>query len=239
MPLLTVFPMPRADSSAACAVKSRSVARLFMVNFAVLFTTLAASALPGTSTAAAATTTSGTILVYGDSLSAAYGIAQERGWVKLLESRLKSEKRNYSVANASISGETTSGGVARMKAALERHKPSITVIELGANDGLRGLPVAEMRRNLNAMIAQATAAGSRVLLVGVKMPPNYGADYNRAFDSAFTDLAKEHKTGLVPFFFAGFADKREYYQPDNLHPTAAAQPILLENVWKALKPMLK
>ena len=159
--------------------------------------------------------------------------------MKLLESRLKSEKRNYSVANASISGETTSGGLARMKAALERHKPSITVIELGANDGLRGLPVAEMRRNLNAMIAQATAAGSRVLLVGVKMPPNYGADYNRAFDAAFTDLAKEHKAGLVPFFFEGFADKREYYQPDNLHPTAAAQPILLENVWKALKPMLK
>jgi acyl-CoA thioesterase I len=183
--------------------------------------------------------TAKTILVYGDSLSAAYGIAQERGWVALLEARLKSERKDYSVANASISGETTSGGLARMKKVLERVKPAITVIELGANDGLRGLPVAEMRKNLEAMIVQAKSAGSRVLLVGVKMPPNYGPDYNRAFDAAFTDLAREHKTGLVPFFFEGFADKRDYYQPDNLHPTAAAQPILLENVWKALKPMLK
>ena len=157
----------------------------------------------------------------------------------LLEARLKREKADYSVANASISGETTSGGLARMKKALERHKPAITVIELGANDGLRGLPVPEMRKNLDAMIAEAKTAGSRVLLVGVKMPPNYGADYNRAFDAAYTDLAKQHKTGLVPFLFEGFANKREYYQPDNLHPTAAAQPILLENVWKVLKPMLK
>ena len=203
-----------------------------MVLFGVLVT-----ALVGAGSATAAGT--GTILVYGDSLSAAYGIAQDRGWVALLENRLKSEKRNYSVANASISGETTSGGLARMKKVLERVKPTITVIELGANDGLRGLPVAEMRRNLNSMIEAARAAGSRVLLVGVKMPPNYGVDYNRAFDAAYTDLAKAHKTGLVPFLFEGFADKREYYQPDNLHPTAAAQPILLENVWKGLKPMLK
>ena len=157
----------------------------------------------------------------------------------LLEARIKREKSNYSVANVSISGETTSGGLSRMKKVLERHKPAITVIELGGNDGLRGLPVAQMRKNLDAMIAEARAAGSRVLLVGVKMPPNYGADYNRAFDAAYTDLAKQHKTGLVPFLFEGFANKREYYQPDNLHPTAAAQPILLENVWKVLKPMLK
>jgi len=181
----------------------------------------------------------GTILVYGDSLSAAYGIAAERGWVALLEARLKREKADYSVANASISGETTSGGLSRFRKVLDQHKPSITVIELGANDGLRGLPVAEMRKNLAAMIAEAKAARSRVVLVGVKMPPNYGQDYNKAFDAAFTDLAKEQKTGLVPFFFEGFADKREFYQADNLHPTAAAQPLLLENVWKALKPMLK
>jgi acyl-CoA thioesterase-1 len=182
---------------------------------------------------------SGTILVYGDSLSAAYGISQDRGWVSLLEARLKGEKRNYSVANASISGETTSGGVSRFKQVLESHKPAITIIELGANDGLRGLPVAQMRKNLDTMIAQARAAGSKVLLVGVKMPPNYGPDYNRAFEAAYLELAREHKTALVPFFFEGFADKREFYQQDNLHPTAAAQPILLENVWKALKPMLK
>ena len=203
------------------------VARMFIVWFAFL-----GSAWAGAAGA-------GTILVYGDSLSAAYGIAAERGWVALLEARLKREKNNYSVANASISGETTSGGLSRFRKVLERHQPSITVIELGANDGLRGLPVAEMRKNLAAMILDAKAANSRVLLVGVKMPPNYGQDYIRSFEAAYTELAEEHKTGLVPFFFEGFGDKREYYQPDNLHPTAAAQPILLENVWKALKPMLK
>lgn len=181
----------------------------------------------------------GTILVYGDSLSAAYGIAQDRGWVALLEARLKRERLNYNVANASISGETTSGGLSRMKGVLERVKPSITIIELGANDGLRGLPVIEMRRNLTEMIAAAKNASSHVLLVGVKMPPNYGEDYNRAFEAAFSGLAKEHKTGLVPFFFEGIADKRAFFQSDNLHPTATAQPILLDNVWKVLKPMLK
>ncbi len=181
----------------------------------------------------------GTILVYGDSLSAAYNIPREQGWVNLLDARLKGDKRNYSVANASISGETTSGGRSRMAKALAKYKPAITIIELGANDGLRGLPVTEMRKNLEAMITQAAAAGSRVVLVGVKMPPNYGPDYNRAFEAAFTDLAKTHKTALVPFFFDGFADKREYYQPDNLHPTSEAQPILLDNVWKVLRPMLK
>ena len=164
-----------------------------MAFLAILVAALAP--LPGVSAAAAG----GTILVYGDSLSAAYGIAQEQGWVKLLEARLKGEKRNYSVANASISGETTSGGLTRMKQALARHKPAITVIELGANDGLRGLPIAQMRKNLGAMIAQVREAGSRVVLVGVKLPPNYGADYNRAFESVFTDLAREHKAGLVPF----------------------------------------
>ena len=121
----------------------------------------------------------------------------------LLEARLKREKSNYSVANVSISGETTSGGLSRLKKVLERYKPAVTVIELGANDGLRGLPVAEMRKNLDAMIGEAKAAGSRVLLVGVKMPPNYGADYNRAFDAAYTELAKQHKTGLVPFSSRG------------------------------------
>ncbi len=181
----------------------------------------------------------GKILVYGDSLSAAYGIARERGWVALLAARLKRERLDYSVANASISGETTSGGLSRLKNVLEREKPSLTIIELGANDGLRGLPVTEMRRNLAQMIELAGRARSRVVLVGVKMPPNYGEDYNKAFEAAFTDLAREHKTGLVPFFFEGFADKRAFFQGDNLHPTAAAQPILLDNVWKALKPMLK
>ena len=206
----------------------------------ILVTALVTALAPAEALAAPALAApAGTILVYGDSLSAAYGIAQERGWVALLEARLKSERLDYSVANASISGETTSGGLARMRKVLERHKPAVTVIELGANDGLRGLPVAQMRKNLNAMIAEAKAVGSRVLLVGIKMPPNYGPDYNRAFDAAYRDLAKEHKTSFVPFLFDGLADRRDFFQPDNLHPTASAQPVLLENVWKALKPMLK
>lgn len=180
----------------------------------------------------------GKILVYGDSLSAAYGIAAEKGWVALLAARLKRERLNYSVANASISGETTRGGLSRLKNVLDREKPSLTIIELGANDGLRGLPVAEMRRNLAEMIGLAKNARSRVILVGVKMPPNYGEDYNKAFEAAYTELAKETKSGLVPFFFEGFAEKRAYFQADNLHPTAQAQPILLENVWKVLRPLL-
>ncbi len=227
MPLFTVFPMPRAERTeaptAAPAALLGSFARLFIV--VVLFWAPAATA--------------GTILVYGDSLSAAYGIAQERSWVALLEARLKREKFDYSVANASISGETSSGGRSRLQKVLAREKPSIVVLELGANDGLRGLPVAEMRRNLAAMIQAAQAAKSRVLLVGVKMPPNYGADYTRAFEAAYTELAKEYKTGLVPFLFEGMAEKRESFQPDNLHPTAEAQPVLLDNVWKGLKPLLR
>lgn len=186
----------------------------------------------------ASSASAGKILVYGDSLSAAYGISQQRSWVTMLATRLKDERLDYSVANASVSGETTRGGLSRMKAVFEREKPSITIIELGANDGLRGLPVAEMKRNLAQMLALAKSAGSKVVLVGMKLPPNYGLDYNTAFEAAFTDLAKEHKAGLVPFFFEGFADKRAYFQPDNLHPTVAAQPLLLENVWKALKPLL-
>ncbi len=180
-----------------------------------------------------------TILVYGDSLSAAYGIARDRGWVNLLEARVKREKPDYSVANASISGETTSGGLSRFAKVLQTHKPAVVVIELGANDGLRGLPVAEMKKNLSAMVQAAQAARAQVLLVGVRMPPNYGPDYERAFEAAYRDLAKAHKTALVPFLFEGFAEKREAFQPDNLHPVEAVQPIMLENVWKGLRPLLK
>ncbi len=215
--------MPRAANTAFRS----AVSGLFIVLFAFLVSGWAPAAHAGK------------ILVFGDSLSAAYGIAQERGWVALLAARLKREHLNYSVANASISGETTRGGLSRLKNVLDREKPSLIVIELGANDGLRGLPVAEMRRNLAGMIELAAAARTRVVLVGVKMPPNYGEDYNKAFEATFTSLAREYKSGLVPFFFEGFADKRTFFQSDNLHPTVAAQPILLDNVWKALKPMLK
>lgn len=178
------------------------------------------------------------ILVYGDSLSAAYGIAQARGWVALLEERLRREKLDYSVVNASISGETTSGGLSRMSGSLTQHRPAIVVLELGANDGLRGLPVAETKRNLAQMIQLAQKAGARVLLVGLRMPPNYGPDYTREFDAAFAELARRYRLRRVPFLLEGMADRPELFQADRLHPTEAAQPILLENVWKELRPML-
>jgi acyl-CoA thioesterase I len=178
-------------------------------------------------------------LVYGDSLSAAYGIAQARGWVALLAERLKREQPDYSVANASISGETTSGGAARMRAALERHKPAVVVLELGGNDGLRGLPVAQMKANLGAMIEQAQQAGARVLLVGMKLPPNYGPDYTLSFENAYGELAKRHRAALVPFLLEDFAGKPELFQPDRIHPTEAAQPLMMERVWKGLRPLLK
>ncbi len=179
------------------------------------------------------------ILVLGDSLSAAYGIAEKRGWVALLSERLAKERPDYSVANASISGETTSGGLARIGRALSQHKPAVVIIALGANDGLRGLPVAEMKKNLGAIAKAAQGAGARVVITGMRMPPNYGPDYASAFDAAFADVAKAHRATLAPFLLDGMADKPELFQPDRLHPTEAAQPILLDNIWKALRPLLK
>ena len=178
------------------------------------------------------------MLVYGDSLSAAYGMPERSGWVALLEERLKRERPDYSVANASISGETTAGGLARIANVLERHKPAVVIVELGANDGLRGLPVAAMKKNLAAIIQQSQKAGARVLLVGMRLPPNYGEDYTRAFERAFTELAKSHRTALLPFLLEGFGDKAELFQADRIHPVAAAQPDVLKNVWKPLAPLL-
>ena len=179
------------------------------------------------------------ILILGDSISAAYGIPQARGWVTLLEARLKRERPDYIVVNASVSGETTAGGAARLPRALEQNKPAVVVLELGGNDGLRGLPLAEMKRNLSAMIQQSQQAGARVLLVGMQIPPNYGPDYTEKFDAVFAELAKRHKTALVPFLMADFADKPDYFLPDRIHPTEAAQPLMLERVWKELRPLLK
>ena len=178
------------------------------------------------------------ILVFGDSLSAAYGIAQARGWVALLGERLRRERPDYIVANASVSGETTAGGLSRFPRVLGIQKPKIVVLELGANDGLRGLPVAEMKKNLSAMIVQAQKAGARVLLVGMKLPPNYGPDYTSEFDAAFAELAKRHRTALLPFLLEGIAEKPELFQADRLHPTAEAQPQIAERVWRALAPLL-
>jgi acyl-CoA thioesterase-1 len=181
----------------------------------------------------------GTILVYGDSLSAAYGLAQDAGWPTLLQTRLKQRGMNYTVVNASISGETTSGGATRMAEALRAHKPAVLILALGANDGLRGLPLAQMRANLGQMLRASKAAGSRVLLVGMRLPPNYGEAYTRQFAQVYIDLAREHKTALTPFLLEGVAERRELFQADNLHPVAAAQAMILDNVWKGLAPLLK
>jgi acyl-CoA thioesterase-1 len=179
------------------------------------------------------------LLVYGDSLSAAYGLPQQQGWVALLGERLKRERPDYSVVDASISGETTAGGLARLAQTLERVKPSIVVFELGANDGLRGLPVAAMKKNLAAMVERAQKAGAQVLVVGMRLPPNYGMEYTGAFERAFAEVAKSRKAALLPFLLEGFAEKPELFQPDRIHPTGKAQPLVLNNVWKALAPLLK
>lgn len=179
------------------------------------------------------------VLVFGDSLSSAYGIAQSRGWVALLGERLKRELPDYIVVNESISGETSAGGRARIEAALARHKPAIVVLELGANDGLRGLPILQMKQNLAAMIEQSQKAGARVLLLGMKLPPNYGPDYTQSFEAAFGELARGHRTALVPFLLEDIAEQADMFQPDRIHPTEAAQPLMLERVWKALRPLVK
>jgi acyl-CoA thioesterase-1 len=179
------------------------------------------------------------ILVMGDSLSAAYGIPRNRGWVALLEERLKREHPDYIVVNASISGETSGGGRARLRPLLQRHRPAVMILELGANDGLRGMPIAHIRTNLAAMIREAQAGGARVLLAGIKMPPNYGELYTQGFEALFRELAKTHRTALVPFLLEDFADKPELFLPDRLHPAEAAQPLMLERVWRALPPLLK
>ena len=179
------------------------------------------------------------ILVVGDSLSAAYGIPRQKGWVALLEERLKREHKDYSVVNSSISGETSGGGRMRLKPLLDRHQPTIVILELGANDGLRGMPVAEIKGNLAASIREAQVVNARVLLVGVRLPPNYGEDYTKGFDAMFAELAKAHGAALVPFLLEDFAGKPEFFLPDRIHPTASAQPLMLERVWRALRPLLK
>jgi acyl-CoA thioesterase-1 len=178
------------------------------------------------------------IVVFGDSLSAAYGIAQARGWVALLGERLKREHADYIVVNASISGETSGGGAARFQKSLETHRPAVVILELGANDGLRGLPLAQMKQNLARIIEQAQKAGARVVLVGMKLPPNYGPDYTQAFAAAYAELAKRYQTALVPFLLEDFAENPELFQPDRIHPAEAAQPLMMERIWKALRPLL-
>ena len=179
------------------------------------------------------------ILVYGDSLSAGYGIAVDEGWVRLLADRVQRKGYGFQVVNASVSGETTSGGLERLPHALAEHDPSIVVLELGANDGLRGLPVTSTRTNLADMIRLATQDRRRVLLLGMRMPPNYGERYTQSFEKMYAELAHAHHVAFVPFFMAGVAGKPALIQADGLHPNARAQALLLDNVWPVLAPLLR
>jgi acyl-CoA thioesterase I len=179
-----------------------------------------------------------TILVLGDSLSAGYGLELQQGWVHLLERRLASEGYVYKVVNASVSGETTQGGVARLPRQLEIHKPEIVIVELGGNDGLRGLPLATSRANLQRSIALAKASGARVLLVGMMIPPNYGLRYTQQFQDMFSSLAQGNSVALVPFLLDKVALQPELMQDDGIHPNARGQPLMLENLWPRLKPLL-
>jgi acyl-CoA thioesterase-1 len=178
-----------------------------------------------------------TVLVFGDSLSAAYGLRADQGWVALLEKRIAG--RGYRVVNASVSGETTSGGRARLARALEQHRPQLVILELGANDALRGLPIRTAAANLAAMVDAIQAADARVLLLGIEIPPNYGPAYTTQLRQMYADLARREDLPFVPFFLDGIALDERYMQADGLHPNAGGQPLILENVWRTLQPLLQ
>lgn len=180
----------------------------------------------------------GTLLVLGDSISAAFGLDTRQGWVSLLEQRLAAEGFDYQVVNASVSGDTSAGGLARLPTLLAEHRPDLLIVELGGNDGLRGQAPAQLQQNLAAMVQQARKAGTRVLILGMKLPPNYGQRYTTAFADVFPHVAKEQDVALVPFLLEGAAGLPLMTQADGIHPTAAAQPRLLDNVWPVLKPLL-
>jgi acyl-CoA thioesterase-1 len=182
------------------------------------------------------------IVVVGDSVSAEYGLVRGSGWVALLGQRVAAEKLPWTVANASISGDTTSGGLARLPTVLKQHHPKVVVIELGGNDALRGLPMSDTRKNLDAMATLASASGARVLIAGMMVPPNFGKKYEAEFAQMYADVAAAHHAVLLPFIFKGIADRPDaddWFQPDRIHPVAKAHPIILDNVWPLLRPMLK
>lgn len=179
-----------------------------------------------------------TILIVGDSLSSGYGLEPGESWVALLRDRLSAEGYGHKVVNASISGDTTGGGLRRLPRALEAHRPDIVIIELGGNDGLRGTPVMVIRRNLASMIRLSQASGARVVLAGMVMPPNYGDTYTDNFAAAYADLADDYDTAFIPFFMDGVALDPGKMQPDQIHPNAAGQPVLLDNLWPALVGVL-
>ena len=180
-----------------------------------------------------------TVLVLGDSLSAGYGLAINQGWVALTAQRMRTSHPGWRVVNASISGETTAGGASRIGAEIARSRPSVVVVELGSNDGLRGLAVSQTRANLERIIKAAKGANAKVLLIGMRLPPNFGPQYTHAFEQTFVDLSKQYRTAFLPFLLEPVAANRANFQDDNMHPTAAAQPKLRDYVWTGLQPLLK
>lgn len=204
--------------------------------------TLAISGACGAAAAATPGAKSGPVLVLGDSLSAEYGLTRGQGWVQLLQQRMETEKIPRKVINASISGETTAGGRARLTALLKQHEPGIVILELGGNDALRGLALQNTQSNLEAMVKASKAAAAQVLLVGMQVPPNYGTAYTEQFADMFKKIAEAQKLPLVPFLLAGIGDAanaEQWFQSDRIHPNAQAQPQMLANVWTKLKPLLK
>ncbi len=197
----------------------------------------ATASVPVSKTPAAAAPAS--IVVLGDSLSAEYGLDRDTGWVALMRKRLTQSAADYNVVNASISGETTTGGKTRLPAILARVHPTVVIVELGANDALRGIPLALSTSNLGSIIQSSQAAGAKVLVIGMRIPPNYGPDYSEKFFDTFAQLAKQYRTAYVPFLLDGLVDDPSLFQADQIHPTAAGQPRMLDNVWPALKPLLK
>ncbi len=183
-------------------------------------------------------TKSNTIMVYGDSLSAGYGLPQNTGWVSLLQTKLKRKQLVYQIINASISGETTLGGLNRIKKDLHRYRPNIVIVELGANDGLRGIPIKSIHSNLESIIKACKQNKASILLVGMRLPPNYGKIYTKKFSNIYQQIAKHHELRLVPFLLEGFGDKLEYFQDDKIHPNKIAQEKILINVWKVLQKMI-
>ncbi|WP_233161345.1 MULTISPECIES: arylesterase [unclassified Achromobacter] len=208
---------------------------------AILATAPAFAQAPASQTAPAAPGSAATriILVLGDSLSAEYGVERGSGWVPLLQKRLDEKKPGYKVINASISGDTTSGGVTRLPPLLAQHHPAIVIIELGSNDALRGLQLNMTEQNLRTLAQKARAAGAQVIMVGMQIPPNYGRDYTTRFAALFPKIAQENQASLVPFLLDGIATNRELFQADGMHPNEAGQPHLLDNVWPVLEPLLK
>ena len=218
----------RSSGSSGSYGKAKLLQRLIMT--VALF--ISSHALPAYSA-------SKTLLVLGDSLSAEYGLPRDTGWVYLLQQQLRREKYDLKLVNASISGETTSGGKSRLPSLLQQHKPALVLIELGGNDGLRGLSLAATQANLREMMAMSTASGAKIVLVGMRVPPNYGADYSKRFAAMYQGLGREKNVRLVPFLLQGLDDTELFFQPDRIHPNQRAQPIMMENVWQVLKPMLR